>query len=448
MNYTKKILYILLLLLVSTINSQEIDTITKVNLDKNLSSEVATTKPVFVSPSYPVINEVYRIDDISNPKNGNSNSFISDPNNYISAKEELELNTLIWSIESATTAQIAVVILPSIGNEVPKSFAVKLFKKWGIGQADKDNGLLILTIMDQRRTEFETGYGLEPILTDAICYRIGKQEIVPHFKNGDFGKGLIASVKKVKLFLENPEAVKEIYSNGITYKEINHHSFGVWYYILLGYLLLGLILAITYYSIVYDVNKSINDYYAKYIRLEKVKTGFLMVLFPLPFIFINRIVKKRIKKYRYAPRFSRVNGMTLKLKDQWAENKFLHKAQILEEKIKSLEYDVWVTEDESDILVLEYKGALDKKYTDCKKCGYKTFSKTMTKVETRATYTRSGVRVIHYKCRNCNYKKKIKETIPQKIESSSSSSSFGGSSGGSSSFGGGSSGGGGAGVSW
>jgi len=404
----------------------------------------------FRIPIYSNKQNSYTVTEVPNPKNGKASGYISDPNDYITTDEELELNRLIWHIEKTTTAQVAIVILPSIGSEVPKDFAVKLFKKWGIGQADTDNGLLILTIMDQRRTELETGYGLEPILTDAICYRIGKQEIVPHFKKGNYGKGLIAAVERVKLFLEEPEAAAEIYSKGVTHNNATlQERLGVWYYILFGYLLLCLIASLVYFGLIYDIDKSINDYHAKYVRLEKFKIGCLLVLIPLPFIFMNALIKRRLKKYRFAPRYSRITGDIMHLKDAWAENEFLEKAQILEEKLKSVAYDVWVTEDESDILILEYKGT-SLKYSDCKECSYKTYGKSKTKVITTATYNRSGERIVHYKCRNCNYKEEITEIIPQKYASSSSSSGGGSSSssGGSSSFGGGSSGGGGAGVSW
>lgn len=436
-------------LLLNILDKQSIKSVSKTNDSIKEALQLEIENAIFRIPTYNHIQNSYTVKEVPNPKNGKASGYVSDPNDYISAVEELELNRLIWHIEKTTTAQVAIVILPSIGNEVPKDFAVKLFKEWGIGQTDTDNGLLILTIMDQRRTELETGYGLEPILTDAICYRIGKQEIVPHFKKGNYGKGLIAAVERVKLFLEEPEAAKEIYSKGVTHNNATlQERLGVWYYILYGYLLLSFVFSLVYFGLIYDVDKSINDYHAKYVRLEKFKIGCLLVLIPLPFIFMNMLIKKRLKKYRFAPRFSRISGEIMHLKDEWAENKFLEKAQILEEKLKSVAYDVWVTEDESDILILEYKGT-NLKYSDCKECSYKTYGKLKTKVITTATYNRSGERIVHYKCRNCNYKEEIIELIPQKTYSSSSSGGGSSSSGGgSSSFGGGSSGGGGAGVSW
>ena len=138
----------------------------------------------------------YTIESVPNPKSG-GNGYVSDPDDILSPEDEIRLNQLISEMEDSTTAQLAVVIVQSIGTVNPKYFTTELFNHWGIGQADVDNGLLIFTVMDQRRTEFETGYGLEGVLPDVICYRIGMQELVPEFKLGNYGQGLINAVKAI-----------------------------------------------------------------------------------------------------------------------------------------------------------------------------------------------------------------------------------------------------------
>ncbi|NRB62374.1 MAG: TPM domain-containing protein, partial [Saprospiraceae bacterium] len=70
--------------------------------------------------------------------------------------------------------------------------------------------MLVFTVMDQRRTEFETGYGLEGVLPDAICYRVGMQQLVPYFRSAEYGAGLIAAVNEFKRILEQPDAASEI----------------------------------------------------------------------------------------------------------------------------------------------------------------------------------------------------------------------------------------------
>lgn len=415
----------------------------------------ALVYPKFVAPEYDTGRATYVIDDVPSPRGPGIIGSVSDPKDYIDFVSEQRINELLFELEQKSSVEVAVVMLPSIGQEVPKDFAVKLFNTWNIGKADTDNGLLILTVMDQRRTEFEVGYGLEGILTDVVCYRIGVNEIVPSFKQGNFGSGIENAVLRVKEFLENPAAIDEVYGYSVVHEEQEFEW--RWYHILLLiYGLLCVIFGFWYFGQAFDIQLSKDDYYDKYHRLDKLKFGCTQVLFPLPMLFFSRMAKKRLEKYRYAPRFSKINGKPLLLKDEWKENSFLEEAQILEEKLNSVRYDVWVTDDESDIMILEYEGPNGRKYSHCKECGYKTFGKQKSKLTKRPTYNEKGLRTDHYECKNCNYREKkevIIDEVPRPNSSSSSSSSgsswsSSSSSSSSSSFGGGSSGGGGAGVSW
>ena len=337
-------------------------------------------------------------------------------------------------------------IIQSIGNEIPKSFAVDLFEEWGIGQAEKDNGLLILTVIDQRRTEFETGYGLEPILTDALCYRIGSQELVPHFKNGAYGAGLVSALNRIQQILTDPDVINEIYdSGGIAYEKKTDSGL----YVLYGYLVMLLLILIFYLSKTKNIDKSKESLYDKYFHLKRMRHWAYMIFFPLPFVLLRLLfVKKRLLKYRNHPRFSKINGKEMFKKSERADNAYLEKGEIVEEQINSVDYDAWVTEDNDDILILKYD-EYDSKYSTCKKCGYKTYYKARSAIITSATTSSSGLKKVIYECKNCDYRKTKTVTIPRKSSSSSGSGFSGGSSSGSSSsFGGGSSGGGGAGVSW
>lgn len=135
--------------------------------------------------------------DVPSPKNSHSDDWVSDPDNYIEAEWESKINVLLDSHEQSTSNEIAVVILNSIGSAVPKNFAVELFNTWGIGKAGKDNGLLLLIVMDQRRWEFETGYGLEGTLPDAFLKRAGEDSLLPYFKKGKFGEGIYRVLETV-----------------------------------------------------------------------------------------------------------------------------------------------------------------------------------------------------------------------------------------------------------
>lgn len=411
------------------------------------------TYPIFVAPSYDSDLKTYAVTDVPSPRGAGIIGYISDPKGYLDFGAARRINELLYELEQKSSTEVAVVMLPSIGKKVPKDFAVKLFESWGIGKYDTDNGLLILTVMDQRRTEFEVGYGLEPILTDIICYRIGTDEIVPHFKKGNYGAGMTVAVERLKQFLEDPSTIEEIYSNEISYQDDKAlKGLSIMLLVLSPYLLLCLILAFWFYGVAFDIERSKDDYYDKYHRLDKLKFGCLQFLFPLPMLFFAKMAKNRLQRYRTAARFSKKNGLPMTLLTNYDEIEFLEEVQLLEEELKSILYDVWITEDKSDIMILEYEGPNGRDYSNCKECSYKTFGKLNSLVLVAATYDHGGTRIDRYECRNCNYKEEKKIELPMKSRPSESLSgssfSSSSSSSSSSSFGGGSSGGGGSGVSW
>ncbi|MDO8734782.1 MAG: TPM domain-containing protein, partial [Elusimicrobiota bacterium] len=83
------------------------------------------------------------------------------------------------------------------GNDSIDDFSVKLFKEWGIGKKGKDNGVLLISSIEDRKVKIEVGYGLEGILPDGLCGEILDTYIVPYFKDGEYGKGMAAGVVAV-----------------------------------------------------------------------------------------------------------------------------------------------------------------------------------------------------------------------------------------------------------
>ncbi len=105
-----------------------------------------------------------------------------------SDKEALEQKLIRYS--DSTSTQIVVVIFASTEGEYINYLGAQWGEKWGIGQAEKDNGVLILVANDDRKIAINTGKGTEGALTDALCNRIISMIIVPEFREGDYASGL------------------------------------------------------------------------------------------------------------------------------------------------------------------------------------------------------------------------------------------------------------------
>ena len=110
----------------------------------------------------------------------------------LSAPEKNRLEQKLIRYSDSTSTQIVVAIIPSTEGEDINFLGAQWGQKWGIGQADKDNGILILLAKNDRRIAINTGYGVEATLTDLMSKRIIEQRIIPEFLQGNFYGGLDA----------------------------------------------------------------------------------------------------------------------------------------------------------------------------------------------------------------------------------------------------------------
>ncbi|TGK89444.1 YgcG family protein [Leptospira bourretii] len=92
--------------------------------------------------------------------------------------------------ESKTSNQIAVLVVPSLEGEGIEDYSMKVVEAWKLGQKKKDNGVLLLIAINDRKLRIEVGYGLEGNLTDVLCHHIIEKEIKPYFKKGDIQSGI------------------------------------------------------------------------------------------------------------------------------------------------------------------------------------------------------------------------------------------------------------------
>ncbi len=117
-------------------------------------------------------------------------NYINDYAGVISDNVERQLNGLLKQLETKTGAQIAVVVIDSTEGVPLSDYAVEFGQKWGVGKKEKDNGVVFLVAVKDRKMFIATGYGIEPILPDGKVGRIRDQVILPHFKKGDMGSGV------------------------------------------------------------------------------------------------------------------------------------------------------------------------------------------------------------------------------------------------------------------
>ncbi len=141
----------------------------------------------------------WTVDSVPNPTR--HGAYLSNPDHVISSSDAAEISKRLSNIEKQTSNEVAVVVLKTIGSEVPKNFATALFNKWGVGKKGNDNGVLVLAVIDQRRFEIEVGYGLEGTLTDIRCGQIIRNNMIPVIRRGGAGPSLLAGLDQIEATL-------------------------------------------------------------------------------------------------------------------------------------------------------------------------------------------------------------------------------------------------------
>ncbi len=116
--------------------------------------------------------------------------FVNDFAGVIGNSDEQAIQLAAVQLQEATTAQVVVVTIQSLEGEPLEDYAYQLFKQWGIGTAEQNNGVLILVAIDDRQSRIEVGYGLEGALPDGKTGRIQDEYMIPYFKEDDYGSGI------------------------------------------------------------------------------------------------------------------------------------------------------------------------------------------------------------------------------------------------------------------
>ncbi|MCX6565977.1 MAG: TPM domain-containing protein [Candidatus Aminicenantes bacterium] len=432
------------------------------------------------------------VDKVPNPL-ATSNLWVGDSGGVLGPEYIALLNSVCETLKVKTSAEFAVVTVDDLGGRAIEDFTARLFKKFGIGEAGKENGLLLLFSRDDRKVRFEVGYGLEGTIPDALASRILDEQALPFFKEGQYGRGLFATAKTaaetigaaagVTLGLADPAAWPGQITPpqpiaGETAPEVPKKAAkpdplpsalisaaAVVLCMFLGYrfiarrvagkkgkaakekaalggynaVLLTWVGSVIAFIVLAAVNKAVFPYL--------LSLGVVPAAASFGQGRALKALRRKIAAYREP---CGKCGQPMSLLDEQADDAFLSAEELAEENAGGLDYEVWQCDNchasESFPVKLGKAAA-------CPKCGRWTLVTTTTTLAA-ATGTSGGKVKIEADCKNpsCDYQKITERNTPRVPPPSVGSSSFSGrssfGSSGRSSFGGGRSGGGGASKSW
>lgn len=120
-------------------------------------------------------------------------TLVNDYTNTLSAEQIKALEDKLVAYDDSTSTQMAIVLINTLDGYDVSDLAYRYAEAWGIGNKGKNNGLLILAAIEDRRINIQIGYGLEGAITDGLSKRVIENDIKPNFKNGQYYEGLDAA---------------------------------------------------------------------------------------------------------------------------------------------------------------------------------------------------------------------------------------------------------------
>ena len=152
--------------------------------------------------NFPLTAKKYTIQEIPMVHLQDRTRYVSNPDNILSASAVATIDSILFALEQKTGIQTLVVVVTGIEGGDCFDFAYRLGKEKGVGQKERNNGLVILLSTEERCIQFATGYGLEGVLPDAICKRIQNRYMVSHFGKGDWNTGMLEGIRAVNGYLD------------------------------------------------------------------------------------------------------------------------------------------------------------------------------------------------------------------------------------------------------
>lgn len=401
-----------------------------------------------------VTAQTYTVASVPNVQLKNNRAFVSNPDGIISAQATARIDSMLYHLRQTNSSEFVVVLLNSIGDNDPRMFANELFQKWGIGNKENNNGLLMLFVKDRRQILTETGYGLEGILTDAISKRLLTRYMTPYFRENQFDQGMINGVSAFVSYLTTDEANRELMvqskprDKGMSKDDI---LMLIFVYLIISVIVAAVIGGGARLAMRQSSSRNIYEQYKALNKFTQLLPLFC-VIFPLTLIPLYIWITSRLKRMRNTPQVCDKCGTGMHKLSEQEEDEFLSQAEQTEERINSVDYDVWLCDQCRNTKILPYESAYTN-YKKCPACKAKAYSLKSDHVLVHPTQFSKGTGEKTYACQHCGHTDRIKYLIPMIVVVTSGGrrgGGFGGNGGGFSGggFGGGRSGGGGASAGW
>jgi uncharacterized protein len=205
--------------------------------------------------------------------------WVNDQADVLSESEEKILTQQIESIEAQTTAEIAILTVPTIGDISKNQYATQVAQTWGVGKDDTDNGILVLVAVDDRQWFMATGYGVEGSLPDLRVQQIGEKNFPTAFRQQQYAQGLTQALTDINGFLVQDESIISAYEKKSA--PLFDLFIPQW-----GWLLIHFFATIFVTILAFRRNKSNSFEEPKYILYRFLTMGAVLIFWGLGFLYL------------------------------------------------------------------------------------------------------------------------------------------------------------------
>lgn len=402
----------------------------------------------------------YTPQEIENPNLADRRVYVADPGNLVSPDVKERVDSRLYDLRRQTSAEVAVVVVPSIGDIPIEDFTEQLFTRWGLGKSDKDNGVMILIAIEQKRARIQTGYGVEGALPDISAKKIIDRDIVANMRMDDIDAAVESAASDVAAVISDPAVAEELKSGkGDAWEEAESEITPDDLVTFIGYVALAFGLIAIAMLFVDLCNARGKDRYRKsMIWYNHRKAYWVLAVCSLGIGLIAALLSEFFyKRARNKPLKCSVCGTKMRKLSEEEDNQLLSASQDFEEQLNTVDYDVWECPQCGSIERYPFR-TKQMKYTECPNCH--TIAMCLVRDHTLypATTRRNGEGEKVYECMYCHHQNRRRYVIPRRDDGTAAALAAGaiigslgrggGGGGFGGGFGGGSTGGGGASGGW
>ncbi|MDE5843168.1 MAG: TPM domain-containing protein [Muribaculaceae bacterium] len=346
--------------------------------------------------------------------------YVYDPGHLLSDDTLEGVDKLIDKARKTTTCEIAVAIVDNLAGLTIEDYSYQLFKHWGVGKDDKDNGILLVVCPKEKTARIEVGSGAEGVFTDIACAKLLRRRMIPLMKEGNINQAVYGTVNDIERTMRSQTFGNELRSanEDTTMRRIRTISPSAFRrfmkYMVICAFLFTLLLFIT------DLftTRGKRNYRRAMTWRNHLSTyvwgGVLSLGTALPITLLAWLLYKRA---RNIPEICDTCGATMEKLSEEEDNKYLSASQDFEEKLGTVDYDVWKC---PDCGTIEYFPYVERqlKYQECPKCHTVAMNLGMDKVIEEPTTKHPGRGMKIYTCQFCGNFHREEYDIPRKEDPS------------------------------